>query len=200
MILPDPAFPANTVLADSLGIEVRRYHLRAENGFAIDHDEIRALVDGHTRFLLVNSPHNPTGAVWREAIGRPARFLRRSRHRLCLRRGLPSDLPRPGDEIGRATAARHGARRFLQGALPQRAAHRLDCRTRPRAARAVYERPQLFTVSNTALGERLAALAIRQRDAIYERARRVAGENLGAARRMMANHADVLPGSALPAG
>ena len=43
VILPDPGFPANTALADSLGIEVRRYHLRAENGFAIDPDEIRGL-------------------------------------------------------------------------------------------------------------------------------------------------------------
>ena len=39
-----------------------------------------------------------------------------------------------------------------------------------------------FTVSNTALGERLAALAIRQRDAIYGRARRVAGGESRAAR------------------
>ena len=44
-----------------------------------------------------------------------------------------------------------------------------------------------FTVSNTALGERLAALAIRQREAIYERARRVAGENLALLDALMAN-------------
>ena len=95
VVLPDPAFPANTVLADSLGIEVRRYHLRAENGFAIDHDEVRGLVDANTRFLLVNSPHNPTGAV----IGEKEM---EGLHDFCAergvgfvsRRGLSSDLSR----------------------------------------------------------------------------------------------------------
>src|SRR5437764_733195 len=81
VVLPDPAFPANTVLADSLGIEARRYHLRAENGFAIDHDEIRGRVDGNTRFVLVNSPHNPTGAVVDEKE-------MEALHDFCVERGV----------------------------------------------------------------------------------------------------------------
>jgi DNA-binding transcriptional MocR family regulator len=63
VVLPDPGFPANTALAESLGIAVRYYHLLAESQFRVDPDEIRRLVDGNTRLLLVNSPHNPTGAV-----------------------------------------------------------------------------------------------------------------------------------------
>src|SRR5580658_3172881 len=33
VVLPSPGFPANGALAESLGIETRFYHLRAENGF-----------------------------------------------------------------------------------------------------------------------------------------------------------------------
>src|SRR5580704_1292608 len=63
VVLPNPGFPANTALAESLGIAVRYYQLRAENWFCMDPDEIRRLVDGDTRMLLVNTPHNPSGAV-----------------------------------------------------------------------------------------------------------------------------------------
>src|SRR5580698_4983404 len=63
VVLPKPGFPANTALAESLGIAIRYYTLRAENQYRVDLDEIRRLVDRNTRLLLVNSPHNPTGAV-----------------------------------------------------------------------------------------------------------------------------------------
>jgi aspartate/methionine/tyrosine aminotransferase len=63
VVLPNPGFPANTALAKSLGIEVRHYMLRAGNQFRVDLDEIARLVDRQTRIVLVNSPHNPSGAV-----------------------------------------------------------------------------------------------------------------------------------------
>jgi aspartate/methionine/tyrosine aminotransferase len=62
-VLPNPGFPANAALAESLGIAVRYYNLRAENQFGVEFDEIRQLVDHNTGLLLVNSPHNPSGAV-----------------------------------------------------------------------------------------------------------------------------------------
>lgn len=55
VVLPKPAFPADTALAESFGIAVRHYTLRAANRFCVDLDEIRRLVDRNTRFLLVNS-------------------------------------------------------------------------------------------------------------------------------------------------
>src|SRR5437588_11215701 len=44
VVLPSPGFPSNDSIARSLGIQVRHYRLRAENGFRIDLDEIRRLV------------------------------------------------------------------------------------------------------------------------------------------------------------
>jgi aspartate/methionine/tyrosine aminotransferase len=49
-----------------------------------------------------------------------------------------------------------------------------------------------FTVSNTAVGERLATLALRRRDAIYTRARKVAAENLALLDPIMKEHGDFL--------
>ena len=71
---------------------------------------------------------------------------------------------------------------------------------RDRARRELFTNARsYFTVSNTALGERLPALAIRQRDAIYDRARRVAGDNLALLDGMMARTRTCCVGSAPPA-
>src|SRR4051794_28964239 len=193
VVLPDPAFPANTVLADSLGIEVRRYHLRAENGFAIDDDEIRALADDHTRFLLVNSPHNPTGAVVGEK-------QLEGLHDFCVDRGIGFVCDEVYHPIYHGPAMRSAARLPHATVLGDfsKALCLSGLRTgwmieRDRARRELFTNARsYFTVSNTALGERLAALAIRQREALYEPARRGAGADPGRLDRTMANQADVL--------
>ena len=82
VVLPSPGFPANATLAESFGIAVRYYTLRAENQFRVDLDEIRRLVDRKTGLVLVNSPHNPTGAVLSDAEMRQI-------HDFCAERGIP---------------------------------------------------------------------------------------------------------------
>ncbi|HZI47074.1 MAG TPA: aminotransferase class I/II-fold pyridoxal phosphate-dependent enzyme, partial [Pyrinomonadaceae bacterium] len=63
IVLPFPLYPPVPVEAGLFGLETRFYHLRREQDFAIDVDEVKGLVDDKTKFILVNSPHNPTGAV-----------------------------------------------------------------------------------------------------------------------------------------
>jgi methionine aminotransferase len=43
----------------------RRIPLRAPD-FAVDWDRVRAAVNSRTRLIILNTPHNPTGAVWSE--------------------------------------------------------------------------------------------------------------------------------------
>jgi aspartate/methionine/tyrosine aminotransferase len=193
VVLPDPAFPVNVVLAESLGIEVRRYHLRAENGFAIDHDEVRGLTDANTKFVLVNSPHNPTGAVVGDSE------LERL-HDFCAERAIGFVCDEVYHPIYYGEGMRSAARlphATVLGDLSKalclsglRTGWMVE-RNRERRERFTNAR-SVFTVSNTVLGERLAALAIRHRQAIYERARRVAGDNLALLDGVMANHAAVL--------
>ena len=40
------------------GIEIRPFELRFEDGFEVDVDAIKGLVDENTELILVNSPHN----------------------------------------------------------------------------------------------------------------------------------------------
>ncbi len=63
VIIPLPGFTTFSALPESLGLETRFYRVRRENGFRIDPDEIKRLADSKTKLILVNSPHNPTGAT-----------------------------------------------------------------------------------------------------------------------------------------
>src|SRR5207247_10207493 len=50
-------------LPEALGPAHRLSGLRRENGFPIEPDEIKRPPDSRTKLILVNSPHNPTGAT-----------------------------------------------------------------------------------------------------------------------------------------
>ena len=63
VVLPFPLYPPVPVEARLFGLEPRFYRLRREHDFAIEIDVVKSLVDDKTKFILVNSPHNPTGAV-----------------------------------------------------------------------------------------------------------------------------------------
>ncbi len=49
-------------LAQGLGASVRFWRLRPENRFHPDLDDLRKLISPRTRIIIVNFPHNPTGA------------------------------------------------------------------------------------------------------------------------------------------
>ena len=52
-------------MAGGIPVEVP---LRASNNFLIDPDDIRRRITNRTRMLIVNTPHNPTGAVYPYAV------------------------------------------------------------------------------------------------------------------------------------
>src|SRR5271163_2405547 len=67
VILPQPGFTTFSALPESLRLETRYYAIRKENGFRFDVEEIKKLADRNTKLVLMNSPHNPTGATISDA-------------------------------------------------------------------------------------------------------------------------------------
>src|SRR6266567_8160300 len=67
VVLPQPGFTTFSALPESLRLETRYYAVRKENGFGIDIEEIKKLTDRYTKLILINSPHNPTGATISDA-------------------------------------------------------------------------------------------------------------------------------------
>jgi aspartate/methionine/tyrosine aminotransferase len=68
VLLPDPGWPNYGLQTMAVGIRRVPYHLRPGRGFLPDLDEISRLITGRTRAIFVNSPSNPTGAVFPEAV------------------------------------------------------------------------------------------------------------------------------------
>ena len=193
VIIPLPGYAPFAALPESLGLETRYYHVRRENGFRIDPDEIKQLADSKTKLILVNSPHHPTGATISdgemEALhdfsaeggiqlvseevyhpiyhGRQTKSLARLPHATVI-----SDLSKafslPGVRTG--WMIEHNARR----------------RQQYWTARAY------FTVSNATTAEILSEIAIRKRDVVLGRAQETATRNLKLLKSFMATHRDVL--------
>ncbi len=64
VLVPDPSWPAFTVICTWLHATPVPYPCRAADGFVPDVEELERRVTPRTRALIVNSPNNPTGAAY----------------------------------------------------------------------------------------------------------------------------------------
>jgi aspartate/methionine/tyrosine aminotransferase len=189
VVLPKPGFPANSALAESLGIAVRYYTLRAENQFRVELDEIRQLVDRNTRLLLVNSPHNPTGAVLSDEE-------MQGLHDFCVDRGIQF----VSDQVYHPIY--HGPRTQSAARLPHATVigdfSKALCLSGLRVGWMIEHDPlrreryrnarNYFTITGNVFGERLAVLALEHSQTIYARASQIAKQNLALLDRLFAQH------------
>ncbi|MFI5656041.1 capreomycidine synthase [Streptomyces anulatus] len=58
-----PAYHSHVSVAESMGCEVLRWRLREEDAFRPDVEELARIVTARTKVIVVNFPHNPTGAT-----------------------------------------------------------------------------------------------------------------------------------------
>src|SRR5215469_7772544 len=193
VIIPLPGFTTFSALPESLGLETRFYRVRRENGFRIDPEEIMRLADSKTKLILVNSPHNPTGATISddemEAL-----------HDFAAERGIQL----VSDEVYHPIY--HGKQTKSAARLPHatviadlsKAFSIAGVRTGWMIEHDVKRREQYwtarayFSISNTTTGEILSEIAIRKRAAVLGKTQEVAAQNLELLERFMADHRDVL--------
>jgi aspartate/methionine/tyrosine aminotransferase len=191
VVMPHPGFPTFTEAAQALGLEVRQYHLRAEAEFRIDLDEIRSRSDSRTKLILVNSPHNPTGAVIAAAELDEL-------HDFTGQRGIQLVVDEVYHPIYHGPAAPSASR--LPGVTVLGDFSKALCLSglrlgwiveRDAARRVRYENTRGYlTVSSSSLGEALGVIGVRNRDRILERAQRVTTANLRAIEPFFAEHAE----------
>ena len=193
VILPSPGFATFSALPESLGLETRFYHVRRENGFCIDQDEIKRLADSKTKLILVNSPHNPTGATISDGE-------MEALHEFTAERGIqlvsdevyhPIYHGRPTQSAARlphATVISDLSKAFSIAGVRTGWMIEHDARRRQQywTARAY------FSICNTTTGEILSEVAIRKRDVVLGKTQEVATRNLKLLEHFMADHRDVL--------
>ncbi len=66
LLVPDPGWPNYHMQAVALGLKTVYYPLRAENGYQPRAEELDRLIGPRTRAMIINTPSNPTGAVYSE--------------------------------------------------------------------------------------------------------------------------------------
>jgi len=73
VLVPDPGWPNYESIVHLAGARAVRFHLRPEHAFLPDPEEIAAKIGPATRAIMLNTPTNPTGAVFsREVMARVA--------------------------------------------------------------------------------------------------------------------------------
>lgn len=193
VIIPLPGFTTFSALPESLGLQTRFYHIRRENGFRIDPEEIKRLADSNTKLILINSPHNPSGATVSDD---EMEML----HAFASERGIQLVSDEVYHPIYHGTQSRSAARlpnatviADLSKAFSLAGVrtgwmidHNAQRRQRYWTARSY------FTITNSSPGEILSEVAIRNREAVLGKAQQTASRNLDLLRRFMADHSDVL--------
>ena len=176
-----PCYQAMETVTVATGADVSAWMPRRENGWALDLDELRALLRPKTRLVAVNFPNNPTGYVPDEATFRELVAL-------CDERGIRLFC----DEVYRGIEV-DPARTITQAAdlsetaislnvvsksygLPGLRVGWLACRDRTLLER-LEKRKHYTSICNAGPAEYLAAVALRNRAPIWARNRGIVAAN-----------------------
>ncbi|HEX8801169.1 MAG TPA: aminotransferase class I/II-fold pyridoxal phosphate-dependent enzyme, partial [Terriglobales bacterium] len=193
VIIPAPGFTTFSALPESLRLETRLYRVRRENVFRIDPDEIKRLADSKTKLILINSPHNPTGATISDGE-------MEALHDFTAERGIQL----VSDEVYHPIY--HGRQMKSAARLPHvtvisdlsKAFSIAGVRTGWMIEHDALRRQQYwtarayFSISNSTTGEILSEIAIRKREVVLDKAQETAARNLKLLERFIADHRDVL--------
>ena len=189
VIVPAPCFPPTLALPRSFGLEARSYHLRPENGFRVDVNEVKKLADHNTQILLVNTPHNPTGTIVSDDD-------LRSLHDFAAERRIQfvsDEVYHPiyhGPQTTSASILPHAtvlgsfSKALSLGGLRVGWIIEPDAQRRHQYCTA----REYFTISNSVVCEALAEIAIENHDTIINRTRQVSSANLSLLDQFFAEH------------
>lgn len=193
VILPQPGFTTFSALPEALRLETRYYAVRKENGFRIDVEEVKKLTDTNTKLILVNSPHNPTGATISDAE-------LDSLHEFTSSRGiqLVSDevyhpifhgqSTKSASRLPHATVIHDFSKAFPLSGV--RAGWMIE--HDPKRLKDYWTARSYFSITNNSVGEFLAELAMRHRSSVLGRTQKVASENLQQLGSFMAEHQETI--------
>jgi aspartate/methionine/tyrosine aminotransferase len=193
VVLPQPGYPPFSALPESLGIEIRYYGVRKENGLRIDLDEIKRLADRNTKLILINSPHNPTGATMTDEEWDRL-------HEFTASRGiqLVSDevyhpiyhgpSTRSASRLPHATVIHDFSKAFPLAGVRTGWMIERDAKRRER----YWNARTTFSISNNTAGEMLAEIAMRHRNIVLGRTQEAATRNLQQLTAFMSEHRETL--------
>ncbi|MFG6588500.1 aminotransferase [Sulfitobacter sp. MOLA879] len=176
-----PTYQQHYSIPESIGAEVELLHLRPENGFLPDLDELRAMMRPDTRMIATNNPNNPTGALMdRAMLAEIAEIARRSGAWV-----LCDEVYRGTDQAGNGYTAsicdlyERGISTAGMSKAYSLAGLRVGWVAGPKALlEDIMIHRDYNTISVGRIDEYFAALALENRAQILDRAHRITRENL----------------------
>jgi capreomycidine synthase len=196
-----PGYHSLTGIAEALGARLRIWRLRVEDDFAPDVAALARLVGPHTRAVVVNFPHNPTGGM-PTPDGYAAILATVERYGCYLFwdgafRDLVYDRPPLPDPAGRLSRCVSFGTLSKAYGLP---GLRVGWCIAPREVRAGMVRLRDYvSISTSPLAEMLATHVLRNADVLLGPRLAQAAANRRLLMAWVAGHSDVLSGPA-PAG
>jgi len=193
VVLPQPGYPPFSALPESLGIEIRYYAVHKENDFRIDLEEIKQLVDRNTKLILVNSPHNPTGATIGDAELDSLHEFTASREIQLVSDEVYHPIyhgraTRSASRLPHATVIHDFSKAFPLSGVRTGWMIEHDSKRRER----YWNARTYFSISNNTAGEMLAEIAMRHRNIVLGRTQTTATQNLRELASFMSEHRGTL--------
>jgi aspartate/methionine/tyrosine aminotransferase len=193
VVLPQPGYPPFSALPQSLGIETRFYSIRKENGFRFDLDEIKRLADRNTKLILINSPHNPTGATITDAELDDMHEFTASRKIQLISDEVyhpiyHGQVTRSASRLPHATVIHDFSKAFPLAGVRTGWMIEHD----PKRRELYWNARTYFSISNNTAGEMLAEIAMRHRNIVLGKTQQTATQNLRLLSSFMSEHRDTL--------
>lgn len=193
VVLPSPAFPAFEAMANVWRLGARHYSMAREGDYRQSARGVLAATDGETVLALVNTPHNPTGAIMPpDQIATLAAALAERRVPLIVDEvyhPLYFDAERPSaaavenvlvmGDMSKALSLAGLRMGWIVDSDPERRKKLIDARS-------------YFTISGSPVLEALAIHALQHRAALLAKLQAVAEENLVALAELMERVDDIL--------
>lgn len=190
-----PAYQQLNSVPRAIGCEVALWQLRKNGVFYYDLDDLRALATPGTRMIVINTPHNPTGAMLSDAQLDDIYALAEELDAWVLSDEAYRWLDLPGSAPLAAPLRNRGPRAISTGTfskpfgLP-------GLRTGWIAApeeivQRCWGMRDYISLSPGKLNDALATIAFRHRQAITERTRRIVAANLDFAESWFAQNGDL---------
>lgn len=196
VIAPHPAYQQLYSVPRALGCEVSLWTVGPESHYRHDLDALARLVRPNTRLIVVNTPHNPTGATLSPEATRRVYALAESVGASVMCDEVYRWLVVPGGERVAPPMFEHGPRGISVGSMSKPfglPGLRIGWMAAPKdvisACAAVRD---YVSLSPGKLNDAIAQLALRHRERIIERNRGIIAANFDATGRWIARHADFL--------
>jgi aspartate/methionine/tyrosine aminotransferase len=196
VVAVSPAYQQLHSVAKAIGCDVALWTLRDDGGFHFDLDDLRALATPGTRMIVINTPHNPTGAMLSEQELREIYALAEEIDACVLSDEAYRWLDLPGSPPLAPPMRNLGPRAISTGTFSKPfglPGLRIGWIAAPEdVVRRCWGLRDYISLSPGKLNDALAVLAFRHRNQIVERTRQIVAENLPFAERWFAENEDLV--------